>query len=64
MPFHIIDEYRIMVNPVILGSGKPLFRTEHGRLNLTLIKTKPFTSGNVLLYYRAQSDEQTLNSHH
>jgi dihydrofolate reductase len=48
---NLIDEYRIMINPILLGKGNPLFKSEDGRLNLTLIKTKVFSSGNVMLYY-------------
>jgi dihydrofolate reductase len=47
----LIDEFRIMVNPVVLGDGKPLLKGIQNKLELKLIKTKTFKSGNVLLYY-------------
>jgi dihydrofolate reductase len=49
-----IDEYRLIVNPVALGSGKPLFQGLHDRLNLSLRETKTFASGNVLLCYQPE----------
>ena len=48
---NLIDEFRIMVNPVVLGEGKTLFSGIKSKLNLKLIKTRTFQSGNVLLYY-------------
>jgi dihydrofolate reductase len=45
----LIDEFRIIVNPVVLGAGTPLFK--NSRINLKLLKTEVFKSGNVLLYY-------------
>ena len=50
--YGLIDEFRIMVNPVALGNGKSLFKGLQGRLNLELFDTRVFKSGNVLLYYR------------
>jgi len=49
--YGLIDEFRIMVNPIVLGEGKTLFRGIKSELNLKLIKTRTFKSGNVLLYY-------------
>jgi dihydrofolate reductase len=48
----IIDEYRIMVFPVVLGSGKHLFRDESDTSHLRLTDTRRFSSGAVLLTYR------------
>jgi dihydrofolate reductase len=48
----LVDEYRIMINPIVLGDGKPLFKGVKNKINLKLIKTKTFKSGNVLLYYK------------
>ena len=47
----LIDDYRIFVNPIILGTGKPLFKNLTERMALKLMKTKTFKSGVVLLHY-------------
>ena len=52
MQLDLIDEHRIMVNPVILGSGNPLFKRAKDKLNLKLIRTRIFGNGNVLLCYQ------------
>ena len=53
----LVDELRIMVNPVILGNGKPLFADLPNRVQLTLRDTRVFRSGNVLLCYQPEQSE-------
>ena len=48
----LIDEYQIMVDPVALGDGTPLFKGIQNKLDLKLIKTRTFKSGVVLLCYQ------------
>jgi dihydrofolate reductase len=49
---NLLDELRIMVNPVVLGSGKALFQGMQGRLELKLLKARAFKNGSVLLFYQ------------
>ena len=47
----LLDELRIMVNPVILGEGRSLFAGAR-KTNLELLTTQQFSSGNVLLCFK------------
>ena len=47
----LIDEYRLMIFPVVLGSGKRLFRDGIASLPLRLVHTAAFTSGVVVHAY-------------
>ena len=47
----LIDEYQLSVQPIVLGSGLPLFKNVKDRINLKLLKTKTFGCGAVTLYY-------------
>ena len=47
----LLDEYQISVQPIILGSGLPLFKNVTNRIDLKLLKTKTFGSGAVTFYY-------------
>jgi dihydrofolate reductase len=46
----LVDEYRLLVYPVILGNGKRLFEAE--RATLQLVEARPFRSGVTALVYR------------
>jgi dihydrofolate reductase len=48
----LVEEYRLTVSPVRLGSGTPLFSRSAKRVPLTLTDSRVFGSGAVLLTYR------------
>jgi dihydrofolate reductase len=47
----LIDEYRVLLNPVVIGRGRTMFEEIRGKIVLKLIKTRTFGNGNVLLMY-------------
>ena len=47
----LIDEFRILVHPVVLGRGRPLFESPGVRMDLRLEETRRFGNGVVLLHY-------------
>ena len=58
MQHNLVDEYRFMVHPVVLGSGKRLFTEGTEKFKLTLVDTKSFKTGIVVLQYQPERDSQ------
>ena len=53
----LVDEYQILLNPVVIGTGKTMFEGLTGRLALALVDMRRFGNGNVLLTYRPAGKE-------
>ena len=47
----LIDEYQLVLNPIVVGRGRSLFETVVDKFNLTLTRTQSFRNGNVVLWY-------------
>jgi len=71
---NLVDECHLFLNPVIVGDGKPAFRTALRR-NLELLETRSFSTGVIHLHYRiaggqlgAQvvdgAERQKIDDHH
>lgn len=52
---NVIDEIRLMVNPVVINAGKRLFEGLEERYAFKLSDTRTFGSGNVLLTYSVET---------
>jgi dihydrofolate reductase len=48
---NLIDVYQLMIDPLVLAEGTPLFNNMKNRLNLKLTSTKVFKSGSVVMSY-------------
>ncbi|MFN8573021.1 MAG: dihydrofolate reductase family protein [Gemmatimonadaceae bacterium] len=53
--YHLIDDYWLMLNPVLLGGGLPLFADLSERTKLTAASSTLLSSGVVALHYQADS---------
>jgi len=51
----LIDEYQLLLHPMILGSGKPLFHDLKEQVKLKLVNTKTHPSGVVVLSYQPKA---------
>jgi dihydrofolate reductase len=48
----LVDEYRLLVHPVLLGKGLPLFSKLTQRIDLRLVEIKTFPAGSAAHIYR------------
>lgn len=55
MNLGLIDEIHLIINPLVLGRGKSLFKDVEERHSLKLVQAKPLKSGKVSLIYSTQS---------
>jgi dihydrofolate reductase len=47
----LVDEYRLMIHPIVMGSGKRLFRDEGSRTRLRLVNANPTSTGVLIVTY-------------
>jgi dihydrofolate reductase len=50
---NLIDEFHLLVNPVAIGTGMAIFNTIDNKQNMTLVKSKSYSCGIVLLHYKS-----------
>ena len=62
MQHNLVDEYRLMVYPVVLGSGKRLFEDGSNRIALKLTEARPIGDGILILIYHPEIDVKTIQS--
>lgn len=55
---HLIDEYKLLIHPLVLGTGQRLFPTNGRRLDLTLTDATPTTTGVVITTYHSAKPGQ------
>ena len=50
----LIDEYRLGLNPLVLGGGNPLFKPSAHRMRMKLLEARPLKSGCMILRYQPE----------
>jgi dihydrofolate reductase len=53
---HLLDELRLLVHPVVAGTGTRLFAEDSGRVALTLLESRPHRNGVITLRYEPAAD--------
>jgi dihydrofolate reductase len=56
MQHNLVDEYRLMIHPIVLGTGKRLFPDVDGMRALKLVEAKTFSSGIVVFIYHPKAN--------
>ena len=56
MANELVDEYRLMIEPIVLGGGKRLFVDDGQARNLQLVSTTTSGTGVLICHYRVASD--------
>jgi hypothetical protein len=53
----LVDAYRLMIHPLVLGTGKRLFRDDSVATKLRLVDSKPTTTGVLILTYEPEGSK-------
>jgi len=59
MQHDLIDEYRLGINPIVLGSGNPLFKPSPQPRRMKLLEARPLKSGCVILRCEPEREGRT-----
>jgi dihydrofolate reductase len=57
----LIDEYRIVHSAIVLGAGRSLFEGVTRKISLDLQRTRAFSNGNVVSWYKSPKSEHLLD---